>query len=123
MHGPTFMANPLACAVAVASIDLLCNQNWQQTVQQIEFGLKQGLAPCAALPSVVEVRALGAIGVVELKNPVDMALIQRQFVECDVWVRPFGRLVYLMPPFIITPDQLQQLTSAVVHVLTQQVNG
>ncbi len=123
MHGPTFMANPLACAVAVASIDLLCNQNWQQTVQQIEFGLKQGLAPCAALPSVVEVRALGAIGVVELKNPVDMALIQRQFVECGVWVRPFGRLVYLMPPFIITPDQLQQLTSAVVHVLTQQVNG
>ncbi|MCD6527669.1 MAG: adenosylmethionine--8-amino-7-oxononanoate transaminase [Desulfuromonas sp.] len=119
MHGPTFMANPLACAVAVASIDLLCDQNWQQTVWEIEQRLQQGLAPCKELPGVVDVRVLGAIGVVELAQPVDMAQIQRQFVDCGVWVRPFGRLVYLMPPFIVTPNELQQLTAAVFSVLTQ----
>lgn len=118
MHGPTFMANPLACAVAVASLDLLCSQDWQQTVTRIEQGLKHGLAPCSELDGVVDVRVLGAIGVVELAQPVDMAQIQRQFVDSGVWVRPFGRLVYLMPPFIVTVDELNQLTRAVVSVLS-----
>ncbi len=117
MHGPTFMANPLACAVANGSIDLLLESNWQGRVAHIERGLKQGLAPCAALPSVAEVRVLGAIGVVELKQPVDMQTIQPAFVEAGVWVRPFGRLVYLMPPFVIGDADLEYLTGAVCRVL------
>jgi adenosylmethionine-8-amino-7-oxononanoate aminotransferase len=117
MHGPTFMANPLACALANASIELLLASNWQGRIATIEQGLRQGLAPCATLPGVAEVRVLGAIGVVELKEPVDMRLIQPRFVEAGVWVRPFGRLVYLMPPYIMPPEDLDRLTAAVVEVL------
>lgn len=117
MHGPTFMANPLACAAASASIELLLESPWRQRVQAIEQGLKRGLAPCADWPQVKEVRVLGAIGVVELHEPVDMAVIQPRFVENGVWVRPFGRLVYLMPPFVISPEDLQYLTAAVVKTL------
>jgi adenosylmethionine-8-amino-7-oxononanoate aminotransferase len=121
MHGPTFMANPLACAVALASIDLLLSSPWQARVAGIEQGLRRGLAPCAALPHVADVRVLGAIGVVELKAPVDMRRVQPMFVEQGVWVRPFGRLVYLMPPFVIGEEDLAVLTRALCAVVGRLV--
>jgi adenosylmethionine-8-amino-7-oxononanoate aminotransferase len=117
MHGPTFMGNPLACAVANASIDLLLSSDWQSAVASIEQQLAEGLKPCQALPGVKEVRCLGAIGVVELAKPVDMAVIQKQFVERGVWVRPFGTRVYLMPPFIISEPELAKLCRAVCEVV------
>jgi adenosylmethionine-8-amino-7-oxononanoate aminotransferase len=123
MHGPTFMANPLACAVAVASIGLLIRQDWRSAVLAIERSLREGLEPCAAMKGVREVRTLGAIGVVELEKPVEMASIQKRFVERGAWVRPFGRLVYLMPPFVIRDEELALLTSAVCEVVAQEVDG
>ncbi len=119
MHGPTFMANPLACSVANASIDLLLTSPWQQRISKIEKQLKRELSPCAALDPVADVRVLGAIGVVELKAPVELARIQAEFVDQGVWIRPFGRLVYLMPPFVIDENQLRQLTSAIFNVLSR----
>lgn len=119
MHGPTFMANPLACAIASANISLLQSYDWQAEVERIAKALQQGLEPCRALPQVADVRVLGAIGVVELHQPVNMATIQRQFVERGVWVRPFGRLVYLMPPYITEDWQLNLLTAAVREVVAQ----
>ncbi|RMG37255.1 MAG: adenosylmethionine--8-amino-7-oxononanoate transaminase [Gammaproteobacteria bacterium] len=118
MHGPTFMANPLACAVARASIDLLLASPWQARVGAIEAGLRAGLAPCDDMPHVAEVRCLGAIGVVELAAPVDLARVQPLFVAQGVWIRPFGRLVYLMPPFVIEPEDLDRLCAAVVTVVS-----
>lgn len=120
MHGPTFMANPLACAVANASIQLLLDSPWQQRIRQIEQGLKNGLAPCRELEAVEEVRVLGAIGVVELKRPVDMKIIQPAFVKAGVWVRPFGKLVYLMPAFVMEEADLECLCAAVVTVVAGQ---
>jgi len=117
MHGPTFMANPLACSVALASIDLLLSQDWQSRVSQIQSSLQRGLQKCADLDCVAEVRVLGAIGVVEMKQAVDMKNIMPAFVKAGVWVRPFGKLVYLMPPFIISEQDLDILTSAVYEVL------
>ncbi|MBV1842081.1 adenosylmethionine--8-amino-7-oxononanoate transaminase [Photobacterium ganghwense] len=113
MHGPTFMGNPLACAVANASLDLLANGHWQKQVKQIENQLAEQLPAIGQLPAVKAVRWLGAIGVVELYQPVDMATIQKTFVDMGVWIRPFGTLVYIMPPFIISQQELRQLTSAI----------
>ncbi len=119
MHGPTFMANPLACSAALGSLSLLKNTDWQANVQRIEQGLIDGLAECRALPTVADVRVLGAIGVVEMREPVNMASIQARFVDAGVWVRPFGRLVYLMPPYIMNNTQLEQLTRACSKILAE----
>lgn len=119
MHGPTFMANPLACAVANASIDLLLESDWQSRVAAIEAGLKTGLAPARDLANVREVRVLGAIGVIELMHAVDMHWMPEQFVQRGVWVRPFRNLVYVMPPYIIAPEDLAQLCAAMVEVVGQ----
>ena len=117
MHGPTFMANPLACAVALKSTQLLLSQNWQENIQRIERNLKEKLAELASLSYVEDVRVLGAIGVVELKFSVDMKTLQAQFVEQGVWVRPFGKLVYVMPPYVIADDELNVLLNGVIHVV------
>ena len=121
MHGPTFMGNPLACAIASASIDLLLANDWQANIARIARNLERGLAPCRGASGITDVRILGAIGVVELDAPVPMRAIQRALVDRGVWVRPFGRLVYLMPPYIITDAELQQLCEAVVDVVADPV--
>lgn len=121
MHGPTFMGNPLACAVARASIGLLEERPWQQDVMAIARGLEDGLAPCRTMQGVADVRVLGAIGVVELQEPVDMRRAQELFVQHGAWVRPFGRLVYLMPPYVIDTVSLRILTDAVCEVVEELV--
>jgi adenosylmethionine---8-amino-7-oxononanoate aminotransferase len=116
MHGPTFMANPLACAVSVASVEVLLAQDWQSRVAEIGAGLAGGLEPARALPGVVDVRVCGAIGVIECDGPVDLAVATPAALDNGVWLRPFRNLIYAMPPYICGPDQIAQITSAMVEV-------
>ena len=118
MHGPTYMGNPLACAVAGASLSIINEGHWQTQVAKIEAQLKATLPALMSLPAVADVRVLGAIGVVEAKQPVDVARIQKHFVANGVWIRPFGKLVYIMPPYIISEAQLTTLTDAIHSALS-----
>jgi adenosylmethionine-8-amino-7-oxononanoate aminotransferase len=114
MHGPTYMANPLACSVALASLDLLSTGAWRADVRRIERTLTAGLAPASELPGVRDVRVLGAIGVVQLTHPVDVAAATAAAVGRGVWLRPFRDLVYTMPPYVTSDDDLQEIAGAVV---------
>ena len=122
MHGPTFMANPLACAVACASLDLLAEHDNADRIAGIETALRDGLEPATGLASVREVRTLGAVGVVELDRPVDVSAVTRAALDVGVWVRPFRNLVYTMPPFVSTGDNLVSITAAIVGAV-KQVHG
>jgi adenosylmethionine-8-amino-7-oxononanoate aminotransferase len=116
MHGPTFMANALACSVAVASVELLLSDDWRARVNTIEAGLRDGLEPARSLPGVADVRVLGAIGVIETQTPVDLGQATAAALDHGVWLRPFRNLVYAMPPYICTPAETRQITSAMVAV-------
>ncbi len=118
MHGTPLMGNPLACSVANASLDLLLQDDWRGKIQTIESGLNTGLAPCRSIKGVADVRVLGAIGVIEMEQAVDMPKLQAALIERGVWLRPFGKLVYTMPPFIITQGELESLCQAIVGSLT-----
>lgn len=117
MHGPTFMGNPMACAIANASLDLLEQNNWQAQVANLEQGLEQLLAPAREFAFVEDVRVLGAIGVVQVQEPVDLGRIQKMLVEEGVWVRPFGKLVYVMPPYVMNDEDLAQLCGGMLRAL------
>jgi len=116
MHGPTFMANALACAVGVASVELLLGGDWRSSVRAVEEGLRSGLSSAASLPGVADVRVLGAIGVIEMERPVDLRVATPVALEHGVWLRPFRNLIYVMPPYICTPEELTQICSAMVAV-------
>ena len=113
------MGNPLACAIANTSLELLLEQDWQSNIKRINQGLLDGLAPAKNLDQVADVRCLGAIGVIELKEPVDMTTAQPKFVEAGVWIRPFGKLVYTMPPYIISEQDIATLCGAMVSTVAQ----
>jgi adenosylmethionine-8-amino-7-oxononanoate aminotransferase len=123
MHGPTFMGNPLACAAANASLDLIESTDILEKVKTIERALKKGLAEARLMPQVADVRVLGAIGVVETKDTVDLERIQNIFVANNIWVRPFGKLIYIMPPFIISPDELNQLIAGLLASIKTYYHG
>jgi len=118
MHGPTFMANPLATAIAYASVQLLLAQDWQAIVSNLEAQLLKGLAPARKADNVEDVRVLGSIGVIELKQPVDMAAIQKKLVDRGIWVRPFGKLIYTIPPYVISDEDIATLTAGLVAVVS-----
>lgn len=117
MHGPTFMANPLACSAAVANLDLLVSYDWQAKIQQMQQQLFTELSACQSLEQVDDVRAFGAIGVVQTHQPVELAKIQRAFVEQGIWVRPFGKLIYIMPAYVMSEDDLSELTAGIYQVV------
>jgi len=119
MHGPTFMANALACSVAVASVELLLGGDWRSRVCAIEAALRDGLEPARSLTGVADVRVLGAIGVIEMDRPVELRVATPAALDRGVWLRPFRNLIYAMPPYICTPSQLEQITSAMVAVASQ----
>lgn len=119
MHGPTFMANPLACAVAAESLTLMKEQDMAALVAGLEERMRQWLAPAAELPGVADVRVLGSIGVVETREPVDVGRFQRACVASGVWIRPFGRNVYIMPPYVISDEQLRRLCDALVKLVAE----
>jgi adenosylmethionine-8-amino-7-oxononanoate aminotransferase len=116
MHGPTFMGNPLAAAIARASIELLLASDWQVNVERLEAGLRAGLDPARGLPGVADVRVLGGIGVIEFDDPLDMADVTRQLVTAGVWLRPFGRLLYAMPPYVMDDNDLARVTSTMTGI-------
>jgi adenosylmethionine-8-amino-7-oxononanoate aminotransferase len=116
MHGPTFMANPLACAVAVASVELLLDQDWRARVEAIGAGLARGLQQARTLPQVADVRVCGAIGVIETRRPVDLAVATPVALDHGVWLRPFRNLIYAMPPFVCTDAEVEQITGAMLAV-------
>ena len=120
MHGPTYMANALACAAANASLDLFESEPRLQQVAAIEIQLREELAPCRKLAGVIDVRVKGAIGAVELSGTIELDVLRRRFAELGVWVRPFGKVLYLMPPFVISAEDLTTLTAAVCQVLTER---
>jgi adenosylmethionine-8-amino-7-oxononanoate aminotransferase len=117
MHGPTYMANPLACAAANASLDLFADGAWRADVARIAEGLAAGLAPCRGAPGVVDVRVIGAVGVVEFDKAVDAGGLSRRFAEAGVWIRPMGKVIYLTPAFVVADGELERLTSAIVRVV------
>ena len=117
MHGPTFMGNPLACAVALASLKLLESEDMEKKVAHLESIMKKELAPAAALPSVTDVRVLGSIGVVETREPVNVGEFQKECVKNGVWIRPFGRNVYIMPPYVISDEDLIYLCHILISML------
>ena len=112
MHGPTYMGNPLACAVASASLDLLVGSDWQANIARLRTGLADGLAPCRSLPDVAAVRTLGAVGVVELTRPVDVVKATDAALAHGVWVRPFRNLIYTMPPYVTDDADLATICTA-----------
>ncbi|WP_236075258.1 adenosylmethionine--8-amino-7-oxononanoate transaminase [Mariprofundus sp. EBB-1] len=116
MHGPTFMANPLACAVALASLELLLASDWKQDVSTIEAQLNAELSACKGFDAVADVRIKGAIGVIEMHQRIDVEQVQKELIEQGVWLRPFGKLLYTMPPFIISETELRRITSAITQV-------
>ena len=116
MHGPTFMANPLACAAANAAVDIAQNGGIAEKVANIERVLKEGLLPLKSRESVSDVRVLGAIGVLEMRGQIDVPAVQKVLVDSGVWLRPFGKLLYTMPPFISTADQVRRITDAISRV-------
>jgi adenosylmethionine-8-amino-7-oxononanoate aminotransferase len=120
MHGPTFMANPLACAAANAALDLFEQEPWAESVARIEAQMRRELEPCRTLPGVVDVRVMGAIAAIQLDDLSDKEILKARFMEAGVWLRPFADIVYLTPPFIIGEDDLRRLTSAIVGVLSER---
>lgn len=121
MHGPTFMGNPLACAVAVAAVELLLSRDWRSEVAALESGLDAGLAPLRGLSGVADVRVFAGIGVVEMERPVDMRTTTAAAVDAGVWLRPFGKLIYAMPPYVCTSDDVRTISEGMVAAARSQV--